>query len=270
MDLHIPLPAPLTGLHAGLFVSRRDAAIRHPERTIDSHELILVRSGSLEMHHEDQPLTIGTGEALLLTAGRRHGGTADYANDLSFYWLHFSCAEPAGQAMRLPCHSRPRRPALLMELLHRYLDDHVGGTATTATAGLLVHLILAELAASPVAVSLGGQTAHLVGRAESWIGHHYHEGISTSDVAAAVGCNADHLGRIFRRVTGRTLVQALHERRLGEARRRLIETTADITDIARMVGFNDVVHFRRIFRRRTGSSPGMFRRLHARIFVNSD
>ena len=157
-----------------------------------------------------------------------------------------------------------------MELIARYLADRVAGTATAATGGLLVHLILAELAAAPPAQQVGGRTAHLVGRAEAWIGHHYHEAISTSDVADALACNPDHLGRAFRAVTGRTLVQALHERRLGEARRRLIETADAVGDIARGCGFSDLAHFRRVFRRATGTTPGSFRALHARTYVNSD
>jgi AraC-like DNA-binding protein len=269
MNLTIPAPAPVTGLHAGLFVSRRSRGLRHPERVIDSHELIVVRRGTLAMHEDDAAMLVGPGEALVLTAGHRHGGTADYPPEMSFYWLHFTTGAP-DDGLVLPRHSRPRRPQLLMELIARYLDDRVSGSATPATAGLLVHLILAELAAAPPASAVGGRTAHLIGRAEAWIGHHYHEPVSTSDVARALGCNADHLGRAFRQVTGRTLVQAMTERRMGEARRRLIDTSGEIRTIARDCGFADLAHFRRIFRRANGITPGGFRALHARTYVNSD
>jgi AraC-like DNA-binding protein len=267
--MRIPQPAPLTGRHAGLFVCRKDGGQRHPDRVIDSHELIVVRSGVLAMHEDGERIDVAAGEALVLTAGRRHGGASDYPRDLSFHWLHFSCPVPR-DGLELPRHSRPRRPELLMELMARYQDDHISGAATPATAGLLVHLILAELAAAPPARAVGGATAHLVGRAEAWIGHHYHQPVSTSDVARALVCNPDHLGRSFRAVTGRTLVQALHARRLGEARRRLIETAEDVAAIARDCGFGDLAHFRRMFRRATGTTPGSFRALHARIHVNSD
>jgi AraC-like DNA-binding protein len=210
------------------------------------------------------------GDALILTAGRVHGGTADYTPEVSFHWLHFTCPVPARGGLRLPQHSRPRRPQLLMELMARYQDDAISGAATPATSALLVHLILAELAAAAPARQVAGPTAHLVGRAEAWIGHHYHQPVSTSDVAKAVQCHPDHLGRAFRAVTGRTLVQALHDRRLGEVRRRLIETTDPILDIARRCGFTDPAHFRRVFRRSAGITPGDFRALHARTYVNSD
>jgi len=268
MNLVAPLPR-LTGLHAGLFVSRRDRGLRHPERMIGSHELILVRSGELHLHEDGEPLVVAANEALLLTAGRRHGGTADYSRDLSFHWLHFTGPD-AADGVPLPRHSRPRRPDLLMQLMHRYTDDYISGSSTPATAGHLVALILAELAAAASAAPVSGRAAHLVGRAEAWIGQHYHRSISTAAIAAALGCNPDHLGRVFRLTTGSTVVEALQARRIGEAQRRLIETADDIAIIARSVGFVDLVHFRRVFRRATGTSPGAFRAAHARAFVNSD
>lgn len=266
--LAIPVPSLVSGLHAGLFIARRDGGRRHPARIIDSHELILVRSGVLSMHEAGIPFRVAAGEALLLVQGREHGGSADYPSDLSFHWLHFRLA-PAQEAFSVPQHSRPRRPGLLMEWMHRYCDDRISGQATPATAGALVHLMLSELAAAPRSAG-SSPAAHLVGRAEAWIGHHYQDPVSTSDVARALGCNADYLGRVFRQVTGSSIVAAIHARRLGEARRRLIETVDRVEQVARQTGFGDVVHFRRIFRRHCGCTPGDFRALHARSFVNSD
>lgn len=270
LNLAFPRPETFTGLHAGLFISRRGSGVRHPTRVIDSHELILVRRGQLDIHEDGKPFSVAANEALVLVAGREHGGLVDYPRELSFYWLHFQPPPSIGEVFSVPQHSAPRRPSLLMEWMHRYLDDQSSGAATSATAGLLVQLLLAELAAAPRAAGNGDPAAHLVGRAEAWIGHHYQDPISTSDIAQALGCNSDYLGRVFRRITGSSIVASIHERRLGEAKRRLIETAAEVEAIAKSVGFNDVVHFRRLFRRHNGCAPGAFRNLHARAFVNSD
>lgn len=270
LNLAFPRPETFLGMHAGLFISRRGSGVRHPTRVITSHELILVRRGQLDIHEEGKPFSVVANEALVLVAGREHGGLADYTRDLSFYWLHFRTSEATETEFSVPQHSTPRRPNLLMEWMHRYLDDQLSGTATPTTAGLLVQMLLAELAAAPRAAGNGDPAAHLVGRAETWIGHHYQDPISTSDIAQALDCNPDYLGRVFRRIIGSSIVSSIHERRLAEAKRRLIETTAEVEAIAHAVGFNDVVHFRRLFRRHNGCTPGAFRNLHARSFVNSD
>jgi AraC-like DNA-binding protein len=266
MPFAIPAYDTIQGLWSGLFIAR-GRRLRHPRRRIGDHELILVRSGELGIAEEGVEFRVGPGQALLLVAGREHAGTADYPRDLSFHWLHFRCR--AGSALaEVPQHLTPRRPELLRAMLHRYGDDQLLGLHTPATAGLAVHAILAELAAA----RSGGQdpAAPLVGRAEAWIGHHYQDGISTRDVATALGHNADYLGRVFRRCTGRTLVDAITERRLAEARRRLIDTADDVAAIARGAGFNDLTNFRRLFRRHSGCTPGAFRAQHARVYVNSD
>ncbi len=274
--IQLPAVPMLTSAWSGLFISR--GVGRHMTRSIDTHELIVVRSGTLHLQEDGSEFAVGPGQTLLLVAGRTHGGTRDYDHDLSFYWLHFSCpglrsstgAVPANR-LAFPQHAQPRRPELLMEWMHRFLDDQASGLATATTARLHVHLILAELAAGP---RRGGAVAdpavHLVGRAEAWIGQHYHESISTSDVARALDHNPDYLGRVFRRCLGHSIVEAIHQRRIAAARRLLIEDTADVQAIAQRVGFNAIVHFRRCFRRQVGCSPGAFRSLHARAHVNSD
>lgn len=265
MSFAVPAYAAVQGREAGLFIAR-GRRLRHPRRRLADHELILVRSGTLALAEDGVDLTAGPGQAVLLVAGREHAGTADYPPDLSFYWLHFRCRARTVLA-RLPQRLNPRRPELLAALLHRYLDDRIAGVQTPAAAGLAVHLMLAELAAAPAPPQ---PAAPLVGRAEAWIGHHYQDGISTREVAAALGCSPDHLGRVFRHCTGRTVVAAIAERRLREVRQRLRDSGANVAVIARAAGFRDLTNFRRLFRQRHGCTPGAFRAQHARIYVNSD
>ncbi|MBN8526998.1 MAG: helix-turn-helix transcriptional regulator [Planctomycetes bacterium] len=267
MGFAIPAHDAVEGRWSGLFIAR-GRRLAHPRRRMPDHELILVRSGRLGIAEDGVDLSAGPGQAVLLVAGREHWGTVDYPSDLSFYWLHFRSRADKTLA-DVPQRLVPRRPDLLMAMLHRYIDDQTAGMHTPATAGLAVHLMLAELCAAPPAAA-ADPAAPLVGRAEAWIGHHYQDGISTRDVAEALGCNPDYLGRVFRRCTGRTLVDAIVERRLGEVRRRLIDTAADIAAIAREAGFHDLTNFRRAFRERCGCTPGEFRAQHARAHVNSD
>ena len=56
--------------NAGLF-SARGAGI-HPDRIIDSYELIFVRSGGLAMEEAGRALRVQPNQTLLLWPGRRH------------------------------------------------------------------------------------------------------------------------------------------------------------------------------------------------------
>jgi AraC family transcriptional regulator, transcriptional activator of pobA len=47
-----------------------------------------------------------------------------------------------------------------------------------------------------------------------------------------------------------------------EARRRLVYSANSVSSIAAELGFKDSAYFCRFFRRRSGASPQVFRRMH--------
>ena len=48
----------------------------------------------------------------------------------------------------------------------------------------------------------------------------------------------------------------------------LLETTYNISNIARLCGFEDVSYFQRVFKQLEGITPLQFRRLHSSMNVN--
>jgi len=69
------------------------------------------------------------------------------------------------------------------------------------------------------------------------------------------------LKRRFKTATGVAIMDYGQNLRIDEAR-RLLETTDDAADeIGAMVGYEDASFFRRLFRRRTGVTPGRYRRM---------
>lgn len=92
------------------------------------------------------------------------------------------------------------------------------------------------------------------------IAEHYHEPMTQARAASAVGLGPSSFSRFFKRMTGRTFVNYLHEVRIADACRRLTHTDRPITDVCFDCGFENLSHFNRIFRRLRGTSPRAFRR----------
>jgi AraC-like DNA-binding protein len=65
---------------------------------------------------------------------------------------------------------------------------------------------------------------------------------------------------VVRKETGRTVGQWILEYRMAEARRRLRGTDEHVDTIAERVGYADVTHFIRLFRRTHGLTPAAWRR----------
>ncbi|MCL6614629.1 MAG: helix-turn-helix domain-containing protein, partial [Firmicutes bacterium] len=53
------------------------------------------------------------------------------------------------------------------------------------------------------------------------------------------------------------------------ARTLLMDDTKNVEEIAFACGFNDPAYFRRIFKRKQGIAPSAYRRLYAKIHVNT-
>lgn len=270
LDLAVPLE--LQASNGGLFISRGIG--RHPTRVIPTHELIFVKSGVLEVREGDAHFQVQPSETLILWPGREHGGVSDYPRDLQFYWVHFSVLPRRGAgdalALSVPQHARIQRPDHLTILFRRLLDDQEAFGVQPLAGSLTILLLLAEVTNSrPASEPVDGAAPLLAARADTVIRTRFHEELSASTIAAELGCNADYLGRVFRAIHGRTLTEAIHERRMRNATRLLSEGRERIEDIARLCGFEDCGYFRRLFKRAQGMTPAAFRRLHVRVHVNT-
>jgi len=263
---------PLHAQNGGLFVSTC-ATWTHPERILNSYELVFVKEGVLYLSEEENDFEVRAGEALLLWPGRHHRGTRPSSRDLKFYWAHFThdalaVMSQEGQ-LQARQHAAVARPDHVTALFRRLLDDQELFGARSATLSLLMMLILCELArSSQSARTEEGAASVLAGKADVVIQTKFQDAISSSSIAAELRCNPDYLGRVFRAEYGKTLTDAINERRTRHAAALLAETRSGIDEIARQCGFADTVYFRRIFKRNQGMTPGAFRSLHTRTHIN--
>jgi AraC-like DNA-binding protein len=72
--------------------------------------------------------------------------------------------------------------------------------------------------------------------------------------------SASHFSRIFKAAFGTSPIDWLRRERISQAKRRLVETTDAIKEIAEQTGYSDRFFFSKDFRRLTGHTPREFRR----------
>ena len=92
-----------------------------------------------------------------------------------------------------------------------------------------------------------------------YIQNHYAEDISYESLSEIMHFNASHINRVFKKNTGKSLHAFLLDYRLNIAMELLRSQAAPINEIAAMVGFTDIPHFIKTFKKFTGLTPTKYR-----------
>lgn len=90
--------------------------------------------------------------------------------------------------------------------------------------------------------------------------NNFQHDIPLPEIAEMVGMTVPSFCRYFKKVTNKTFVQFVNERRLVHASKLLTEQKMSITDVCFECGFNNFSHFNKSFKVFTGHSPSQYRK----------
>lgn len=108
-----------------------------------------------------------------------------------------------------------------------------------------------------------GHTGYAMQRAVAFIQENYKdENMSVWMVSHYLGLSENHFSTQFRKEIGKNFLHYLTELRMEEAKRLMQTTNLKIYEICECVGYSNVEHFSRLFKKVTGQSPNSFRNPH--------
>jgi AraC-like DNA-binding protein len=130
----------------------------------------------------------------------------------------------------------------------------------------MLKLILAELLMILYRCRKAGEEARNAGparfrieEAAAYIRDRYAEEISLTQLAFIFGFNPSYFSRLFARQTGVHVFEYLNRIRIQKSCLFLKRSSMSIVEIAFSVGYNNLSHFNRYFRRIMGMSPREYR-----------
>ncbi len=100
----------------------------------------------------------------------------------------------------------------------------------------------------------------VVSSCQVWIAEHYELPNPISGMVERSGLSPTTFARRFNRATGYRPIDYVHALRIEEAKEMLEIGDDAIEKIGREVGYEDPASFRRIFKRKVGLTPSVYRR----------
>jgi AraC-like DNA-binding protein len=272
--LRLGCAAPFEGVHADHLTVERSGDIRVGVRREAC--LLFTVHGILEVRQDGEMIVLKPNEALLVEGIPQF--TLRHSSAAELYLLRFRRIRLARGVPRrrvdVPDHVAVLRPARLTHLLRRLTDEARQDAPSRPVMHHLVVLALCELAHSSTAVDAAGTDTSLesiASRVDAFIAAHYHEPIATPLIARELHYNPDYLERAYHLERRMSIREAVHARRINEARAQLIlQKTKGVAEIAALCGYADAGYFRRVFKRATNMTPHGYRLLNAAVPGHAD
>jgi len=220
-----------------------------------------------------QERTLGAGQSFLLFPNELTLYRADLDDPWEYQWVGFGgtkagrVAGSIGVSSGRPVftHARPGEIEAVFERLLAFepsRNDSLDRLFYDAVLSSLLHEIGMDAAVhSNGEPPTGAAASSYMDDALNFMKQHYDKNIDVSTVADYVGLERSYFTKKFGHATGMSPYDYILELRLARAKEQLERTDAPIEHIALLLSFNSTFHFSSFFKRRTGMSPSVYRRM---------
>lgn len=227
----------------------------------NTHELIFVDYGAIDLHLNDERIQVKTGECILIKGGDKHafggldGGPFDYLNIMFWGKIPDSTFSKPYKINR-KLFALMERMKYESELEMPYCCDVIICCLTE----LIINFIRED---NPnlehsTDVLLGKESRYyssIVDRAMGVIEEKYSSSLNLQKLSKAVTISSSHLAKLLKRETGDNFSTLLHKKRVEVAKELLRESPLSLSEISKAVGYSSLSFFFKIFKRITGMTP---------------
>lgn len=105
----------------------------------------------------------------------------------------------------------------------------------------------------------------IIGACQSWIAENYTDASPVTSMIKLSGVASTTFARRFKRATGYRPIDYVHAVRIEKAKELLATSGQAVDQVGQNVGYEDPASFRRVFKRKTGLAPSVYRRRFGRF-----
>ncbi len=250
----------------------------HPEA-----ELFLLEKGSVDFHIESESFTLNPGDGIFIPHGMLHNAIrpTNCGKTIRYYAIVFS-TEPMERCFSknspffeaITCHrqeciytilSKNKENHKLLSYMREILNlyDTSPSTCELSIQGYLFvcwqelyNLHFSKFTNSSDDNGINRELFHSM----DYIQEHYSDPLTLENMARSAGYSVSYYCHSFRNLTGSTPFEYLNRIRIVKSCELLSSTNKKITEIASLVGFNNISYFNRTFYKTMGVTPSAYRK----------
>lgn len=136
------------------------------------------------------------------------------------------------------------------------LDRYIGLLKTLELMATTTHYKLIGSPAIKKTLPIG--IDHRLEKILIYLNNNFTEDHKLKDLSTQIGMNETAFCRFFKAGTSKTIVEYIHDLRIGHACKLLMQNNKNISEIAFECGFNNISNFNRIFKRKTKHTPSSY------------
>ncbi|MBI3831236.1 MAG: helix-turn-helix transcriptional regulator [Planctomycetes bacterium] len=236
------------------------------------HQVMFMAAGKGKGSYQGRPWTAKAGEAVLMDLRYPHTYYADPADPWEMYWIIFdgpgvaeiftALIRSAGSPV-LPFASLSRMKADFKAIFALLAEHSPGYDAWVWNhlAGLVANIVEGLRRAGREADTSLAHAPAGVAASLAYLRQFHQRALTLDELARQAHMSTFHFVRRFKRATGFTPIEYLEKYRVGRAQELMMtQPELRLGEISRAVGYDDPAYFSRVFRKRTGWPPSVFRK----------
>lgn len=267
-------------------IHKHDRFIKFDKHKHDYLEMMFVYSGSIKQEIEGEKLVIKKGEILLLDMNVGHSIEVATEDDIAinvlikkefFDWIFMSQIADNDlisnfiveaiygknkfrQYIHFKTSENNKIYNFMIQILCEYYDKKNGmETAIRAYVMLLFNELLRDYKKYLTSEMVSKIDSTISTEMLSYINSHYKE-ITLKNMADHFSYNPDYVGKLVKKIMGKTLTELVKEKKIKQAEYLLQNTKMPVVDVIAEIGYSNVSYFYRQFKDQVGITPDEYRR----------
>lgn len=240
----------------------------YTERTgLNSFLMIYTLSGKGHLKYGHKHYTMTAGQVMFIDCMEPHYYETDKDDLWEFLWFHFNGSSSKGYYDLYHQNQDPvtslAKDTTIAENISTMIDYHQKKHLQREV--LCSNLIMNCLSELLVNISdLEADTSVTmpvnIRRIQAYLDHHYYTNIPLDQLSRQYGFSKYHMIRLFKKYTGFTITDYIIATRISQSKALLRFSSLSVKAITYEIGFNNVSHFIKLFKKRENITPLQYRK----------